>query len=364
MAQLFDSYTVRSVRLKNRIVVSPMCEYSSEDGFANDWHAIHLGSRAVGGAGLIFTEANAVTPDGRISPADLGIYRDEHVDPLARIVKFAEGQGAVMGTQLAHAGRKASSAPPWLGGGPVSEADGGWRPIYAPSAVPFGPAGITPEPLDDAGIKRIIAGFVAATKRSEAAGFRVVEVHAAHGYLMHEFLSPLINKRTDSYGGSFENRIRFVIEVVDAVRGVWPERLPLFVRLSASDWVEGGWDIEQTVELSKVLKEHGVDLIDASSGGAVPDAKIAVGPGYQVPFAERIRRDAKVATGAVGMITDAAQAQTILGNEQADLIFIARELLRDPYWPLHAAHALGVEVKWPNQYERAQPRVAHLSVPR
>lgn len=363
MADLFDSYTVRSVRMRNRIVVSPMCEYSSVDGFANDWHLIHLGSRAVGGAGLVFTEANAVTADGRISPQDLGIYQDAHVDMLARIAKFVQEHGAVMGTQLAHAGRKASSAPPWLGGGPVGLDAGGWTPV-APSAIAFDEGGHVPRELDRAEIAEIVAAFVAATKRSEAAGFRVIELHGAHGYLMHEFLSPLANTRTDEYGGSFENRIRFALEVVDAVRSAWPERYPLFVRLSATDWVDGGWTLDESVELAKLLKVHGVDLVDVSSGGAVPNAVIKAGPGYQVPFAERIRSAASIATGAVGMITDPDQAQNILSAGQADLIFIARELLRDPYWPLHAAHALGHEGAWPNQYQRAKPRVAHLSVPR
>lgn len=364
MPELFDSCTVRSVRLRNRIVVSPMCEYSSEDGFAGDWHLVHLGSRAVGGAGLVVTEANAVTADGRISPADLGIWKDEHIEPLARIVRFVEQHGAAAGTQLAHAGRKASSAPPWLGGHAVGTDAGGWRPIWAPSAIPFATESIVPEALDEAGIRHVVRSFADAAKRAEAAGFRVIELHGAHGYLMHEFLSPLSNKRDDRYGGSFENRTRLTLEITDAVRAVWPERYPLFVRLSASDWVEGGWDIDESVELAKLLKARGVDLIDTSSGGAVPDAKIAVGPGYQVPFAARIRREAGIATGAVGMITEAKQAQQILADGAADLILLARELLRDPYWPLHAAHELGVEVDWPNQYQRAKPRVAHLSIPR
>jgi len=355
MADLFDAFVTRDVRLKNRIVVSPMCEYSSEDGFANDWHVVHLGSRAVGGAGLIFTEAIAVSAEGRISPGDLGIYHAEHIEQLARIVRFGEAQGAVYGTQLAHAGRKASNAAPWLGGEGLTEAEGGWRPIYAPTANPFSSTSVVPEALDAAGIARIVHAFAAGAKRSEAAGFRAIELHAAHGYLMHEFLSPLVNDRTDAYGGTFENRIRFTLEVVDAVRAVWPERLPLFVRLSATDWMEGGWNIEQSVALSRILKTHGVDVIDASSGGAVPGAKIPVAPGYQVRFAEQIRREAGIATAAVGMITQATHAREILKSEQADLIFIARELLRDPYWPLHAALELGIELPWPNQYDRAKP---------
>jgi 2,4-dienoyl-CoA reductase-like NADH-dependent reductase (Old Yellow Enzyme family) len=364
VADLFDSYTLRDVRLRNRIVVSPMCEYSSADGFASDWHLVHLGSRAVGGAGLILTEAIAVTPDGRISPSDLGIYHDAHVENLSHIVRFAEQHGAVVGTQLAHAGRKASTAPPWTGGAAVSVAEGGWRPIYAPSAIAFSPTYVEPEALDDAGIQRIIAAFAAGAKRSEAAGMRVIELHGAHGYLMHEFLSPLSNKRTDQYGGSFENRIRFTLQIVDAVRAVWPERYPLILRISATDWVEGGWTVEESVELARIVKKRGVDLIDASSGGLVADAKIPVGPGYQVPFAARIRAEAGIATGAVGLITEPAQAQAIVQNGEADLVFLARELLRDPYWPMRAATALGIDIPWPKQYERAKPRVASLSIPR
>jgi 2,4-dienoyl-CoA reductase-like NADH-dependent reductase (Old Yellow Enzyme family) len=364
MAHLFTPLTVRDVTFRNRIVVSPMCEYSSVDGFANDWHTVHLGSRAVGGAGLLFTEAIAVTADGRISPADLGIYHDAHIDELSRITRFVKAQGAAIGTQLAHAGRKASTHAPWLGDGTAAIADGGWRPVHAPSAVAFSETSLVPEALDEAGIARIVAAFADGARRSEAAGFDVVELHAAHGYLMHEFLSPISNRRTDRYGGSFENRIRFLLECVDAVRAVWPERLPLFVRISATDWVDGGWTIEESVELARVLDTRGVDLIDASSGGTSPDAKIPVGPGYQVAFAGQIRRDARIATGAVGMITQAAQAEQILAEGSADLIFIARELLRDPYWPLHAAHALGVDVEWPQQYRRAKPRVAELAAAR
>jgi 2,4-dienoyl-CoA reductase-like NADH-dependent reductase (Old Yellow Enzyme family) len=361
MANLFTSFTTRSVSLRNRIVVSPMCEYSCVDGFANDWHVVHLGSRAVGGAGLIFTEAIAVTPDGRISPGDLGIYHDAHIDELARIVRFAKAQGAVMGTQLAHAGRKASTSAPWQGGGPVSVENGGWLPVVAPSAVAFSAESLIPTELDHAGIARIVAAFADGARRSLAAGFEVVELHAAHGYLMHEFLSPLSNRRTDRYGGSFENRIRFVHEVVDAVRAVWPERLPLFVRISATDWVDGGWTIDESVELARSLGSRGVDLIDVSSGGSSPTAVIPLGPGYQVPFAARIRREAAIPTGAVGLITEAAQAEEILADGSADLIFIARESLRDPYWPLHAAHALGVDGAWPQQYLRAKPRLAELA---
>ncbi len=341
-----------------------MCEYSSVDGFANDWHVVHIGSRAVGGAGLIFTEAAAVTADGRITPGDLGIYADGHVESLARIARFGDAHGSVMGIQLAHAGRKASSAVPWAGGGPVDEAAGGWRPIYAPSAVAFAPESVVPTELDAPQMQRIIAGFADGARRSLAAGFRVVELHAAHGYLMHQFHSPISNKRSDRYGGSFENRIRFTLEVTDAVRAVWPERLPLFVRLSATDWVDGGWTLDEAVELARILKTHGVDLIDASSGGSVADAKIPLGPGYQVPFAARIRADASIATGAVGLITQARQAERIVAEGSADLVFIARELLRDPYWPLHAAHELGVDLPWPNQYLRAKPRLRELSAAR
>jgi 2,4-dienoyl-CoA reductase-like NADH-dependent reductase (Old Yellow Enzyme family) len=361
MAELFQPFAVRGIELRNRIVVSPMCEYSCVDGFANDWHVVHLGSRAVGGAGLIFTEAIAVTPDGRISPADLGIYHDEHVDELARIVRFVKSAGALIGTQLAHAGRKASTAAPWLGGDSVSVADGGWLPVYAPSAVAFSPASIVPEALDDAEIAAIVRAFAAGARRTAAAGFDVLELHAAHGYLMHQFHSPISNRRTDRYGGSFENRIRFTLEVVDAVRAVWSEAQPLFVRISATDWVDGGWTIDESVELARILKGRGVDLIDVSSGGTVATAAIPLGPGYQVPFAARIRREAQIATGAVGMITEAAQAEQILTDGSADLIFIARELLRDPYWPLHAAHELGVDVAWPKQYQRAKPRLAQLA---
>jgi 2,4-dienoyl-CoA reductase-like NADH-dependent reductase (Old Yellow Enzyme family) len=364
MAELFTPFSLRDLRLRNRIIVSPMCEYSCEDGFATDWHMVHLGSRAVGGAGLVFTEAIAVTADGRISPSDLGIYRDEHVDELSRIVRFVKSQGAVMGTQLAHAGRKASTAAPWLGGAAVAVADGGWRPVYSPSAVAFSDEYVVPEALDEAGMARIVAAFADGARRSAAAGFSVVELHAAHGYLMHQFHSPLANRRTDRYGGSFENRIRFTLEVVDAVRNVWSEEKPLFVRISATDWVDGGWTVDESVELARALKRHGVDLVDASSGGMVPDAKIPLGPGYQVPFAARIRREAQIATGAVGLITEAAQAEQIIAEGSADVVFIARELLRDPYWPLHAAHRLGVDVPWPKQYVRAKPRLPEVAASR
>jgi 2,4-dienoyl-CoA reductase-like NADH-dependent reductase (Old Yellow Enzyme family) len=353
---LFASFTLRDVAFKNRIVVSPMCEYSSDDGFATDWHLVHLGSRAVGGAGLVLTEAAAVTAAGRISPQDLGIYHDAHIDALAKITRFIDLQGAVAGIQLAHAGRKAATPRPWENAAPtVAPEHGGWEPV-APSAIPFAPGYRTPRALTLAEIAETVAAFAAAARRAHDAGFRVAEIHGAHGYLIHEFLSPLSNTRTDAYGGAFENRTRLAREVSRAVRAVWPEGLPLFFRISASDWAEGGWTLDESVELAKLLKADGVDLIDASSGGAIADAKIAVGPGYQVPFAERIRRDAAIPTGAVGMITTAEQAEAILGEGKADLIFIARELLRDPYWPLHAARALGVDLPWPVQYERAKPR--------
>jgi 2,4-dienoyl-CoA reductase-like NADH-dependent reductase (Old Yellow Enzyme family) len=350
---LFSPLQLRDVHLRNRIGVSPMCQYSSEDGFANDWHFVHLGGRAVGGAALILTEATAVLPEGRISPQDLGLWKDEQIEMLAKIFRFLEQHGSVPGMQLAHAGRKASTAPPWEGGAAVSESAGGWRPIYAPTAEAFDADDIVPEAIDVLGIQRVVQAFVATTKRAQAAGAKVIEIHAAHGYLLHSFLSPLTNKRTDEYGGSFENRTRALREVTTAVRDAWPERYPLIVRISASDWVEGGWDIEQSIALARELKPLGVDMIDCSSGGAVPRAKIAIGPGYQVPFAERIRREADIATAAVGMITDATQADEIITSGRADMVFMAREFLRQPYWPLHAATELGIEVPTPVQYGRA-----------
>jgi 2,4-dienoyl-CoA reductase-like NADH-dependent reductase (Old Yellow Enzyme family) len=352
-AGLFSPLTLRSVTLRNRVGVSPMCQYSSVDGFADDWHVQHLGSRAVGGAAIVITEANAVTADGRISPADLGIWSDDHVEGLARCVRVIERNGAVAGTQLAHAGRKASTAPPWEGGHALSAEEGGWRPIRAPSAVPFGSRSPVPEALDEEGIRDVVRAFAEASVRAREAGFRVIELHAAHGYLLHEFLSPLSNQRTDGYGGPFENRIRLLLEVVDAVRGTWPDALPLFVRISATDWMEGGWDLEQSVELARVLKGRGVDLMDCSSGGAVPGAKIAVGPGYQTPFAREIRERAGIATAAVGLITEPGQADQVIRGGHADLVLLARAVLRDPYWPLHAAKTLGEEIRWPVQYQRA-----------
>jgi 2,4-dienoyl-CoA reductase-like NADH-dependent reductase (Old Yellow Enzyme family) len=346
---------LRAVTLRNRIVVSPMCQYSSIDGAANDWHLVHLGSRAVGGAALIFTEAAAVEARGRISPQDLGIYDDAHIEPLARIVRFLTSHGAAAGIQLAHAGRKASTAPPWEGGHALGPHEGGWRPIVAPSPLPFTAHSPVPHELTIAEIAEITAAFARAATRSLEAGFSVIEIHGAHGYLIHEFLSPLSNVRTDAYGGSFEKRTRLAREVASAVRAVWPEGLPLFFRISATDWVEGGWDIDQSVALSRELATLGVDVIDCSSGGSAPNVAIPATPGYQVPFAERIRRETKVATAAVGMITEAAQADEIIRSGKADLVMLARAFLRDPYWALHAAAQLGVEVPWPKQYERAKP---------
>lgn len=353
---LFSELQLRDVRLSNRVGVSPMCQYSSEDGFANEWHFVHLASRAVGRAALVLTEATAVVPEGRISPQDLGLWKDEQIEMLARIFTFIETQGSVAGMQLAHAGRKASTPPPWEDAASVSEADGGWRPIFAPSAEAFDNGDIVPHAIDQAGIRRVVDAFARAAQRALTAGAKVIEIHGAHGYLLHEFLSPLTNKRTDEYGGSFENRTRALRETTEAVRRVWPERLPLLVRISASDWVDGGWDVEQSVALARELKPLGVDMIDCSSGGAVPRARIAVGPGYQVPFAEQIRREADIPTAAVGMITEAQQANEIIESERADMVFLARELLRDPYWPLHAARELGVDLPAPVQYQRAFSR--------
>lgn len=354
MTRLFQPYTLRQLTLPNRIAVSPMCQYSAKDGLANDWHLVHLGSRAVGGAGLVLIEATAVAPEGRISPLDLGLWCDEQIEPLLRITRFIDAQGSVPGIQLAHAGRKASTWQPWLGkSGSLSIAEGGWIPL-GPSAIPFSPRHTVPTELDEAGIAQVVQCFVQAAERALAAGFKVAEVHAAHGYLLHQFLSPLSNQRRDQYGGSFDNRIRLLLEVTRAVREVWPEQLPLFVRLSATDWVEDGWNPDETVELARRLKSLGVDLVDVSSGGTSPNAEIPVGPGYQTRFAERVRQEAGVATGTVGMITEAAQAEHILRTGQADLILLARELLRDPYWPLHAADFLEDRtVPWPAQYLRA-----------
>jgi 2,4-dienoyl-CoA reductase-like NADH-dependent reductase (Old Yellow Enzyme family) len=352
---LFDELKIRDVRLANRVVVSPMCQYSCEDGLANDWHLVHLGSRAVGGAALVIAEATAVLPEARISPQDLGIWSEAHIEPLSRITKFIHDQGSVAGIQIAHAGRKASTARPWDGAGKLTVDQGGWTDIVAPSAIPFASSYPMPAAASTERIAAIVDAFGKAAQRALDAGFRLLEIHSAHGYFLHEFLSPLSNHRSDLYGGSFENRTRIVREVVARVRRFWPERLPLFIRISSTDWVEGGWDIEQAVGLARTLSTLGVDLVDCSSGGNVADAKVPMGPGYQVPFAERIRHDAGTLTGAVGMITEVRQADEIIRNGQADLVLLAREMLRDPYWPLHAAAQLGKSISWPAQYLRAAP---------
>jgi len=355
MSHLFKPLTLRGVTLPNRIAVSPMCQYSCADGFATDWHLVHYGSRAVGGAGLVIFEAAGITPQGRISPSDLGIWSDEHITALARITEFIRQRGSVPGIQLAHAGRKASTPPPWENRSvTLSEAEGGW-PIVAPSAIPFEDGCIIPTALTEEGIAEITTAFVLAAGRALQAGFQVIEIHAAHGYLLHQFLSPLSNRRTDTYGGSFDNRTRLLREIVTAVRAVWPEQLPLFVRISATDWVEGGWDAKQSVELVNQLLPLGVDLVDCSSGGTAPHARIPLGPGYQTGFAEQIRRATGGAVGTVGMITSPLQADHIIRTGQADLVLLARELLRDPYWPLRAARELGQIVSWPAQYVRAAP---------
>ena len=352
---LFQPLTIRSVTLRNRIGVSPMCQYSATDGVAGDWHYVHYGARAVGGAGLVIVEASGVAPEGRITPGCLGLWSDKHIAPLARIAKFVKAHGAVPGIQIAHAGRKASAEVPWRGGAHLSVAQGGWETI-APSAIAFG-GDLTkvPQAMTAADIIRVQHDFVAAASRALTAGFEWLELHAAHGYLFNEFLSPLSNHRTDNYGGSFENRTRFLLDTTRAVRKVWPEHLPLTVRLSAIDWKEGGWQIEDSIALAKRLKAEGVDLMDCSSGGLVPDAKINVAPGYQVTFAERIRRDANIATAAVGFITEPKQADDIVRQGQADVVLLARQFLRDPYWPAHAAQTLGLKDKLPppNQYARA-----------
>ena len=352
MTRLFSPLRLRDIELKNRVVVSPMCEYSAVDGHPQPWHLVHLGSRAVGGASLVFTEATAVEARGRISPEDAGIYLDSHVASWRPIAQFIRSQGAVAGMQLAHAGRKGSTCAPWLGGKKVPLEAGGWEPV-APSAAAFSDDYPMPRALTPNEISEVVEAFRKAAARALDAGFEALEIHGAHGYLIHEFLSPLSNCRQDEYGGSFENRIRFAIHVVRGVREIWPARLPLFFRVSATDWKEGGWDLAQTIELSRILKTVEVDLIDVSSGGLVPGVKIPVGPGYQVPFAEEIRKQAGIATGAVGMITEPAQAETILQSDQADVVLLARELLRDPYWPLRAAKTLGEKIKPPIQYERA-----------
>lgn len=352
-ATLFSPLTLAGITLPNRIAVSPMCMYSSEDGMANDWHLVHLGARATGGAGLVIVEATAVTPEGRITPADLGLWKDEQIAPLARITAFMHQMGSYAGIQLAHAGRKASMLPPSEPEGVASLAAGGWTNVLAPSALSFAEHYAQPQALDLAGLARIKTAFRHAAQRALQADFDVVEIHAAHGYLLHEFLSPLSNHRTDEYGGSFANRTRLLLEVVDEVRAVWPQRLPLLVRISATDWTEGGWTLEESVELARLLEPRGVDLLDVSSGGNVAKAKIPIGPGYQTHLAEQIRSKTGMKTSAVGLITSAAQADHILRTEQADMVLLGRELLRNPHWPLQAAEELGATVSWPQQYMRA-----------
>lgn len=352
MAKLFEPLQIGSITLKNRIAVSPMCQYSSQDGFANDWHLVHLGSRAVGGAGLIIAEATAVSPEGRITPDDLGIWKDEHIPFLQRITTFIKEHNSVPGIQLAHAGRKASHHSPWKGAHPLTEEEGAWKTV-GPSAVPYKTGTPTPEALSKEGIQKMIDDFKKATERALQAGFELIEVHAAHGYLLHEFYSSLSNQRDDEYGGSFENRVRLTLEVVEAVQKIIPENFPLIVRISATDWTEGGWTIHDSVELAKLLKEKGVHLVDCSSGGNI-SAKIPAGPMYQTEFAARIKKEAGIMTGAVGLITTPAEAESILQNESADLILLARQFLRDPYFPLHAAKELETDVAWPSQYLRAK----------
>ncbi|WP_210463564.1 NADPH dehydrogenase NamA [Rufibacter roseolus] len=354
MSTLFSPLQIKSIQLKNRIVVSPMCQYSSQDGFANDWHLVHLGSRAVGGAGLIILEATGVSPEARITPDDLGIWKDDHVPGLKRIVSFLEANGSVAGIQLAHAGRKASYRSPWKGGSALHPGEEGAWTTVAPSAIPFQEGGITPLELDQEGIRKVITDFRTAAARALEAGFKVVEIHGAHGYLLHQFFSPLSNHRTDEYGGSFESRIRLLLEVVASVQEVWPQDYPLWVRISATDWVEDGWNENDSVQLARILKDKGVDLIDTSTGGNVPKVRIPVGPGYQVQFSEKIRKEVGIMTGAVGMITTPQEAENIVASGQADVVLLARQLLRDPYFPLRAAKQLGVDLEWPPQYQRAR----------
>ncbi len=352
-AQLFSPLQIKSLTFKNRITISPMCQYSSVDGFANDWHLVHLGSRASGGAALIIQEATAVSPEGRISPSDMGLWSAEHIEKMKVINQFILSQNSIPGIQLAHAGRKASVSEPWNGNKKLDETNGGWN-TFAPSAVGYHSNEEPPIALDKVGIQKVISDFKSATKRALEAGFQVVEIHAAHGYLLHQFLSPLSNFRTDEYGGSFENRIRLVLKILEAVQSEWPDNLPLFVRISATDWADGGWDIEESVQLSKILKAKGVDLIDVSSGGLVSHQQIPVGPGYQVSFAERIKKEADILTGAVGLITEAHQAEEIVASGKADLVLFARESLRNPNLALDFAKELGVAISWPKQYERSK----------
>ncbi|MFL9844195.1 NADH:flavin oxidoreductase/NADH oxidase [Flavobacterium rhizosphaerae] len=356
MSRLFSILQLKSIILKNRIVVSPMCQYSAKDGFANNWHLVHLGARAIGGAGLIIQEATAVSPEGRISPEDLGIWSDEHIEKYKEITTFITQENTFPGIQLAHAGRKASTAPPWQGGGKLTTTENGWQTV-APSAIKYSEnEPEAPHELDAEGIKKVIADFKAAARRAHEACYKVVEIHAAHGYLIHQFLSPLTNTRIDEYGGSFENRIRLLLEIVDAVKTEWPVDLPLFVRISGTDWAEGGWNVDESVALAKILKDKGVDVVDCSSGGAVSWQQIPVEPGYQVPIAERVKNEAHILSAAVGLITEAQQAEAIVKEGKADLVFFARESLRDPNLPLRFAHELGAETIWPTQYERAKFR--------
>jgi 2,4-dienoyl-CoA reductase-like NADH-dependent reductase (Old Yellow Enzyme family) len=355
---LLSPLTIRGVRLRNRIVVSPMCQYIAKEGMADDWHLVHLGSRAAGGAALVFVEATAVTRDGRITHGDLGIWTDAHAEPLARIARFVHSQGAVPGIQLAHAGRKASCDLPWKGGAGLTTPEvGGW-PVIGPSAIAFDEGNPVPTVLNEAGIDSLVQAFEAGTKRALGAGFRVIEIHAAHGYLLHEFLSPLSNHRTDGYGGSLENRMRLTLRVAAAVRKLVPSELPVFVRISGTDWAEGGWDVDQSVVLATRLKELGIDVIDVSSGGLVPKARIPVGKGYQVPLSRKIRCEASIMTGAVGLITEAVYANEIVTGGDADLVFLAREMLREPYWALKAQQELGEEPSWPISYGYAVKRRA------
>ncbi len=354
MSRLFKPFNLREMTFKNRIFVSPMCQYSCQDGIVDQWHLVHLGSRAVGGAALVMVEATAVSPEGRISPWDSGLWSEKHSEAFKPITAFIQAHDCRPGIQLAHAGRKASTDAPWRGGRPLIEGEGGWQPL-APSPLPFDAASPAPREMTSTDIDQVTAQFAEAARRALTAGFEVLELHMAHGYLLHEFLSPLSNRRADAFGGDLENRMRLPLQTAAAVRNVWPAHLPLFVRISCTDWMPGGWDLAQSIELCRKLKTIGVDLIDCSSAALVPEAKIPVAPGFQVPFAAAIRREADIATGAVGLITHAVQAEQIIATEQADVVLLAREMLRDPYWPLHAAQTLREDSHWPVQYERAKP---------
>ncbi len=354
MSKLFESLKIREIAFRNRIFVSPMCQYSSRDGMPTDWHLVHLGSRAVGGAALVMVEATSVSPEGRISPSDSGIWSKDHATAFKRITAFIKDQGAVAGVQLAHAGRKASTGLPWLGGKPLGANEGGWQ-VVAPSPIAFDQQSQIPRELSREDLDELVSQFLSAARNSLEAGFEVIEIHMAHGYLLHEFLSPLSNFRTDEYGGNLENRMRFPLRIAKALREAWPSRLPVFVRISCTDWIEGGWDLEQSVEFCRRLKTLGIDLIDCSSGALAPDAKIPAGPGFQVPFAAAVRREVQIPAGAVGLITDPAQAEQIIVTGQADAVMMGREFLREPYWPLHAAKALHTDIDWPLQYQRAKP---------